>query len=397
MSLYRPSYTDKKTGEKKRSKNWWYNFNYAGRHIQASAKTASKTRARIAEQNHRRDLEESYTGARATTNEPMQRMRTVAAAIDEYAKAYKVNHADKSQTWVEERAPHVKRMLGRLLVADITEQRLLAYMEQRLGELRARHEQPEEETGHRTTNMEIDLLARSIGQPWRTLWPKLKRLHEPKDTGRALEPDEKTKLMDAAAKNHSPYLFTLLRIAFMIGMRIGEISKLRWHQLDFVAGTISIGRTSKPKATTSRVKTEGSKRVIAMPEELRPIFDEHAASVAKKLGPIDQNWYVFPFCNSRRPVDPMHCVANINKAWTAIRVATGVECRFHDMRHTAYTDMLEDGVPDGVIEAIMGHIAPEMKARYSHVRMDAMRKAVNRNSDVATKVSTKVERSAASA
>jgi hypothetical protein len=55
--------------------------------------------------------------------------------------------------------------------------------------------------------------------------------------------------------------------------------------------------------------------------------------------------------------------------------------------------MLEDGVPGGAIEAIMGHIAPEMKARYSHVRMDAMRKAVNRDFDGAAKV----EKEAASA
>lgn len=68
-------------------------------------------------------------------------------------------------------------------------------------------------------------------------------------------------------------------------------------------------------------------------------------------------------------------------------------CTRRAKRHTGYTDLLEDGVPDGVIEAIMGHIAPEMKARYSHVRMDAMRKVVNRNFDGAAKV----EKEAASA
>ena len=52
--------------------------------------------------------------------------------------------------------------------------------------------------------MEIDLIARAIGQPWAVLWPKLKRLHEPRDTGRALEPEEKNTLLELAAKNRSP-------------------------------------------------------------------------------------------------------------------------------------------------------------------------------------------------
>ncbi len=290
------------------------------------------------------------------------------------------NHADKSHAWVGERAPHVKRILGRLLVADITERKLLEYMEQRLAELRARHEEPGEETGHRTTNMEIDLIARAIGQPWAVLWPKLKRLHEPRDTGRALEPEEKNTLLELAAKNRSPYLLTMVRIAFMIGMRLGEISKLRWHQLDFDAGTISIGLTQKRSASASRVKTNAGKRTIAMPDKLCPIFADHAALIAKKLGPTEQDWYVFPLCNRRRPVDPMRPVTNIKSAWTAVRLAAGIQCRFHDMRHTAYTDMIEDNVPDGVIEAIMGHISKEMKQRYCHVRMSAMRKAVNRDS-----------------
>jgi hypothetical protein len=38
--------------------------------------------------------------------------------------------------------------------------------------------------------------------------------------------------------------------------------------------------------------------------------------------------------------------------------------------------MVEVGVPEGVIMALMGHVSRAMVERYSHVRMDAMRKAV---------------------
>ena len=43
---------------------------------------------------------------------------------------------------------------------------------------------------------------------------------------------------------------------------------------------------------------------------------------------------------------------------------------------TAYTKMVEAGVPEGVISALMGHVSRAMMDRYSHVRMEAMRTAV---------------------
>ena len=33
MSVYRPTYTDQKTGKPKQARLWWYDFNYAGKRI----------------------------------------------------------------------------------------------------------------------------------------------------------------------------------------------------------------------------------------------------------------------------------------------------------------------------------------------------------------------------
>jgi hypothetical protein len=43
MALFRPSYTDKKSGKVKNSAVWWYDFTYAGRRIAESTKTTRKT------------------------------------------------------------------------------------------------------------------------------------------------------------------------------------------------------------------------------------------------------------------------------------------------------------------------------------------------------------------
>ena len=44
----------------RRSDIWWYKFWFAGRRIQESSKSPSKTIARTAEQNRRRELEQGF-------------------------------------------------------------------------------------------------------------------------------------------------------------------------------------------------------------------------------------------------------------------------------------------------------------------------------------------------
>jgi hypothetical protein len=58
MAVFQPTYKHPKTGEQVHSKTWWYDFIFAGKRIRESAKTTLKTRARLAEQNRRRELEQ---------------------------------------------------------------------------------------------------------------------------------------------------------------------------------------------------------------------------------------------------------------------------------------------------------------------------------------------------
>ena len=51
--------------------------------------------------------------------------------------------------------------------------------------------------------------------------------------------------------------------------------------------------------------------------------------------------------------------------------------RFHDGRHTAITTLAEKGLPDWVIQAQVGHVAPEMMKTYSHIRRQALNQAAD--------------------
>jgi hypothetical protein len=50
--------------------------------------------------------------------------------------------------------------------------------------------------------------------------------------------------------------------------------------------------------------------------------------------------------------------------------------RLHDLRHQAITELAELGLSDQTIMSIAGHVSRQMLDHYSHIRMDAKRKAL---------------------
>ena len=51
--------------------------------------------------------------------------------------------------------------------------------------------------------------------------------------------------------------------------------------------------------------------------------------------------------------------------------------RFHDLRHTAITKLAESLASEQTIMAISGHVSRRMLELYSHIRMEAKRKALD--------------------
>jgi integrase len=86
--------------------------------------------------------------------------------------------------------------------------------------------------------------------------------------------------------------------------------------------------------------------------------------------------HLFPFSNRVRPVDPNRPATTIKTSWESVRKKAGVDCRFHDLRHTALTKMAEAGVPESTMLALAGHMSRAMLERYSHIRMQTKRGAV---------------------
>jgi integrase len=338
----------------KRGKVYWYSFIFAGKRIQESAKTASKTVAKEAEKDRHRELERTLAGLPAKKRE--NRIRTVNDVIRPYLDAYELTHRPQSVQFAKGRLAHVQRLIGSELLPDLTESAIHSYVKARL----------REEASGRTINMEVGELSRAIGRTWRELWPKVKKLEERRDVGRALSTAEQRQLLDGLESMRSQALRTLIPTLLLTGMRAGEASSLRWSQVDLMAKIITVGR-----AKTS----SGTGRVIPINDELAHILVEQRAWFVKHFGEPTAGYCVFPFGHPV-PSDPRRHITDITWAWDELREKTGVRCRLHDLRHTFATGLAERGVPESTMLSLMGHMSRAMLERYSHIRMAAKRDAV---------------------
>jgi len=143
--------------------------------------------------------------------------------------------------------------------------------------------------------MELGELSRAIGQKWSTLWPRLRKLEERKDVGKALSTEQEKRLLErVSANNRWKILATLVRVALLTGMRSGEITGFTWGQADFEKRVLTVGR-----AKTS----SGTGRQIPMNQELFAVLSAHAGWFTERFGEAKPE-STFRSASPRQPIPP---------------------------------------------------------------------------------------------
>jgi integrase len=366
MALFR--YPGKKT--------WYYDFHFAGQHIRESAKTRSKEMARRAENARRRDLEESYHGLKKRTPP-----RLFSVAADEWLTLKKPTLAARSVAIEQANLKHLLPTFGKLLITDVDGKDISGYQQLRL----------EEKASPKTVNLEVGTLRAILrrNRLWAAIQPDVKMLPTRDDIGRAVTPEEEKALLAACAESRSRSLLPAVTLAVNTCMRYSEIRLLRWHQVDFASRCLTVGKS----------KTDyGTGRTIPLNARAAAILEFWASNFPNRQ-PAD---YVFPserygaagdeFKACAYDTDPTKPIGRWKEAWEAARDRAGVQCRFHDLRHTGCTRMLEAGVPFPVLAEIMGWspaTTVRMAKRYGHIGHKALRAAVEAISSPAR--STSVE------
>jgi integrase len=186
--------------------------------------------------------------------------------------------------------------------------------------------------------------------------------------GRSMTPEQARRLMNALKDAPSGSLFMLM---LSTGMRRGEALGLRWEDVDLKNGVISIRQQlqridGQLKAT--EVKTDKSRRSINLPKVMVQELKGHRASQAKERsesGIWHDTGYVFT-SNVGTPLDPRNMAKRFDSACHKARIG---KWHPHELRHTAASLMLANGVPLQVVSDILGHASIRITSDvYGHVQ-----------------------------
>lgn len=156
---------------------------------------------------------------------------------------------------------------------------------------------------------------------------------------------------------------TLIAVAVVTGMRIGELLALRWSDIDFAGQAIVVRRT------VARLPNQG------------PVFSEPKSRASRRRIDVDAgtlialrahqrtqspNELVFP--DPRRGEVWHH--QTLLGIWREVTKRAGLPggVRLHDLRHTSATLALEAGINPKVVSERLGHASVALTLNtYSHV------------------------------
>ncbi len=154
------------------------------------------------------------------------------------------------------------------------------------------------------------------------------------------------------------YYNPVWRLALSTGMRRGELLGLRWRDLDFVKGTLSVRQSVVAidgKPIIKDVKTAMSRRTIPLPIETLTALKEHRRRQSAERLVAGPGWcdHDLVFATPEgKPIDPNHLKRNFA---TLIKRAKVPLICIHELRHTHATLLFEQGVNAKVISERLGH------------------------------------------
>jgi integrase len=369
----------------KGSKVWTMDFLFHGQRIRESTGTRSKTLAVEIEDKRRRGLEEGSAGIKKR-----EQPRIFSVAAEEWLTMKAATLAPRSLTIENANLAHLLPWFGRTLVCDFEAQEIARYQQARI----------DAKASPKTVNLEIGTLRAILKRSghWARLQPNVNMLATRDDIGRAITAEEESALLQACSRSRSRSLVPFVTLAIETGARYGVIRTLQWGAVDFDNRCLKWGK-DKTASGTGRVTPLSQRAMAALGFWAAQFPDrkpEHYVFAAERYGVAGD-----AFSPKAYHVDPSKPIGSIKEAWEAARLRaarilrgkpeeteTGTDpaeeiaplaCRFHDLRHTAVSRMLNAGIPLAKIAKIVGWSNSTMvlmASRYGHFSLNELRGAV---------------------
>jgi len=353
---------------KKRGKTWHCHFVVNGQRFRQSLGTSDWREAQAKEKEL---IGEAQAGKLHQTSTSLAR-QPFGDAADDYVTARKLELAPASQAKEKQLLVQLRAYFKQEPLKAITAKRITEYRAWRA----------EQSVGPATLNAELGILRRVMKRArlWARVADDIRPLKEPSTIGKALTEDDKQRLLKTAVMRpewETAYLAAIL--CLNTTARGCELKGLQWADVDLFAKTLTIRKS----------KTAAGERIVPLTTVACSAL-ARLRTRAESFGPVDPAHYVFAAFipkftfNGKKVVDynvtgfdPTKHVNSWRSVWRTLTKKAGLPgFRFHDLRHCAITSLAESGASDSTIMAIAGHVSRRMLERYSHVRMEAKRAAV---------------------
>lgn len=220
----------------------------------------------------------------------------------------------------------------------------------------------------------------AVNTNWKMEWPSRNM-----DSEHELErytPDEFRRIVDAVMAKPSPYKLGIL-MCLTTGMRIGEVCGLRFGDIDWEKKTVRVCRTveriydvtecrkgekGQTKLVISEPKTKNSRREIPLMREIIPMLKAYS-----KVSTPD--YYV---CTLSEKVTEPRTYRSAYRTFILKEVGLNRCIKFHGLRHTFATTLIENKVDVKTVSSLLGHsdISTTLNV-YVHPSEETKRNAIN--------------------
>lgn len=167
-------------------------------------------------------------------------------------------------------------------------------------------------------------------------------------------------------------LNTLWSLACTTGARVSELLALRWSDVDFADGEIHIGQSLVRKKGFYQLeepKTRSSVRSVPLTQFSLAALTQHQEAQSQDRLSVGMSWntkWNLVFTNEvGEPLDRGHIYRQFKRLAKEVGLPSAMT--FHDLRHTAASLLLANGMPVPLVSEMLGHSSPAVTFQvYSH-------------------------------
>ncbi len=288
----------------------------------------------------------------------LSRKMTVAKAMDEYLAQHSGKDRQNEETrldWWRDEIGHLKlSQLGRPLIKKY--QRKLEKKPAKRNNTKGLQHPIGPATVNRYMQAMSSMMSFAVEEGWTVYNPvlKIKDKAEPEPDDRFLTEEERPRLLEACKASAWDGLYPIVLLALTTGARRGELSTLKWIDVDLDRGEITLRHTKS-----------GKTRVVPLVEDAQQVLRDWG-----KTRPIDGG-LVFPSrTNASKP-------RAFETAWQSALTEAEIEgFKFHTLRHSCASYLVQRGFSLAIVSAVLGHSTVTVSERYSHLIVDTQRDAL---------------------